>query len=465
MEIAAKTNKTSKNPKSKKGNKMKKEILKKIREKSAQITVVGLGRVGLPIAAVFANAGYHVIGVDNNKNIVSAILSSNFSSKETGIQELIREMVKIGRLETTTDIMKAVKSTNIVIICVQTPLNKTTDPNLEYLQKACNAIGKSLSKGKLVILESTVSPRTTRNFVAPVLEKKSKLKCGKDFWLVHCPERIAPGNAIQELIENARIAGGYDPESAEIAAELLTKVTKGAVLITDCTSAEVAKLAENTFRDVNIAFANELSLICERIGVDVIEVIKIANTHPRVNIHKPGCGVGGPCLTKDPYLLLHANREKNFSSKIIFPSRKLNDSMPENAVRLLVQTLKKTGKNIKNSKIAVLGVTYKGQVDDVTNSPAEPIVRRLVNLGANVVVYDPYCKETFGAEKASSVISAVRGKDAVLIETDHDIFKKLNLKELKSVMRENPIIFDCRRIIDAAEAKKHGFLYAGIGYG
>jgi UDP-N-acetyl-D-mannosaminuronic acid dehydrogenase len=444
---------------------MKKEIVKKIREKSTQIAVVGLGRVGLPIAAVFANAGYHVIGVDNNKNIIRAILSSNFSSKETGIQELIRKMVKIGMLEATTVIMEAVKSANIVIICVQTPLNKTTDPNLEYLQRACNAIGNSLSKGKLVILESTVPPGTTRNVVAPILEKKSKLKCGIDFWLVHCPERIAPGKAIQELIENTRIAGGFDPESAKIAAELLTKVTRGAVLITDCTSAEVAKLAENTFRDVNIAFANELSLICGRIGIDAIEVIKIANTHPRVNIHKPGCGVGGPCLTKDPYLLLHANSGKDFPSKIILPSRKFNDSMPENTVQSLIQILKKTGKSIKNSKIAVLGVAYKGQVDDVTNSPAEPIVHRLVDLGATVVVYDPYCKETFGAEKASSVISAVKGKDVVLIETDHDLFKKLNLKELKSVMRENPIIFDCRRIIDSVEAKKHGFLYAGIGYG
>jgi UDP-N-acetyl-D-mannosaminuronic acid dehydrogenase len=444
---------------------MKEEILRKIREKSAKITVVGLGRVGLPIGTVFAKAGYPVTGVDNNKKIVNAVLSPKFSSKETGIQELIRKFVKNGRLDATNDVVKAVKPANIVIICVQTPLNKAADPNLKYLQDACTAVGKSLSKKKLVILESTVPPRTTRDFAAPILEKNSNLKCGKDFWLVHCPERIAPGKAIQELNENARIVGGFDSESAEIAAELLARVTRGEVVITDCTSAEVAKLAENTFRDVNIAFANELSLICERIGVDVIEVIKIANTHPRVNIHTPGCGVGGPCLTKDPYLLLHANNGKPFSSIIISPSRKLNDSMPENAVRLLVQALKKASKNVKNSKIAVLGVSYKGQVDDVTNSPAEPIVRRLVDMGANVVVYDPYCKETFGAKKASSIISAVRGRDAVLIEADHDLFKKLNLKELKALMRKNPVIFDCRRIIDAREANRQGFLYSGIGYG
>ncbi len=443
---------------------MQAELVKKIREKSARITVVGLGRVGLPIAVFFANSGYHVVGVDNNKDIVEALSKPRFSSKEPGIQELARQMVKIGRLEATTEVAKAVKSTNIVIICVQTPLNKSADPDLSYLKKACATVAKSLSKGKLVILESTVPPETTRKFVAPILEKESKLKCGEDFWLVHCPERIAPGRAIQELTENARIVGGFDTESAKIAAELLDKVTKGPVLVTDCTTAEVAKLAENTFRDVNIAYANEMALICEHIGVDAVRAIKIANTHPRVNIHNPGCGVGGPCLTKDPYLLLHS-MGKDFSSKIIASSRKLNDEMPEHAVHSLLKILKETDRDIKKLRIAVLGVAYKGQVDDATSSPAKSIVHKLMDLGASVEVYDPYCKETFGAKKASSVTSAVKGKDCVLIEADHDLFKNLNLGELKSVMRENPIIIDCRRIIDVAKAKKYGFVYAGTGYG
>jgi UDP-N-acetyl-D-mannosaminuronic acid dehydrogenase len=444
---------------------MQAELVKKIREKTAQITVVGLGHVGLPIAVVFANSGYQVVGVDNNSGIVEALSGSHFSSKEPGIQELTRELVKIGRLEATTDVAKAVKSADVVIICVQTPLDRAAEPNLTYLESACTTVAKNLSRGKLVILESTVPPGTTRNFVVPILEKDSGLRCGEDFWLVHCPERIAPSRAIQELTENARIVGGFDAESANLAAELLAKVTKGAVLITDCTTAEVAKLAENTFRDVNIAFANELALICEHVGVDAVEAIKIANTHPRVNIHNPGCGVGGPCLTKDPYLLLHAMGKKAFSSKIIAPSRKLNDEMPEHAIQSILEVLKKMGKNMKQLKVAVLGVAYKGQVDDATNSPAEPIVRRLMDLGVNVVVYDPFCKETFGAEKASGILSAVEGRDCVLIEADHDLFKNLNLKELKAAMRENPIMVDCKRIVDVAEAEKHGFLYVGTGYG
>lgn len=443
---------------------MKKKLVKKIQGKSARITVVGLGRVGLPIAVVFANSGYQVVGVDNNKDIVKALSKANYSSEEPGIQELITEMVEIGRLEATTDAAKAVKSTEIIILCVQTPLNNVTDPDLSYLKKACAPVAENLSQGKLVIVESTVPPGTTRKVVAPILEKESGLKCGEDFWLVHCPERIAPGRALEELTENPRIVGGCDLESAEIAAELLSNVTKGAILVTDCTTAEVAKLAENTYRDVNIAFANELALICEHIGVDVIEAIRIANTHPRVNIHSPGCGVGGPCLTKDPYLLLHAIG-KDFSSKIISSSRKVNDDMPEHAVHSLLKMLKKMGKNVKKLEVAVLGVAYKGQVDDATNSPAESVVHRLMDLGASVVVYDPYCKETFGAKKASSIISAVKGKDCVLIEADHAVFKNLNLSELKSVMHENPIIVDCKRIINVTKAKEHGFLYVGTGYG
>jgi len=442
---------------------MKAELLKKIREKSVRIAVVGLGRVGLPIAVVFAKSGYKVVGVDNNTNLVKTISKSIFPSSEPDIQELLKEMIKVGRLEATTDIEKGVKSTEIIILCVQTPLNNAADPDLVYLQKACTLVGKNLSKGKLVIVESTVPPRTTEEVVVSILENNSKLKCGEDFWLVHCPERIAPSKAIKELTENPRIVGGLDTESAEIAAELLSNVTKGSVLITDCTTAEVAKLAENTFRDVNIAFANELALICEQIDVDVMEAIKIANTHPRVNIHNPGCGVGGPCLTKDPYLLLHAIRKKDVASKIISSSRKVNDDMPEHAVRLLLKTLKETGRNVKELEIAVLGAAYKGQVDDATNSPAKQIVKRLMELGASVSVYDPYCKETFGARKASSVVNAVRGKDCLLVVTDHGLFKNLNLRQLKSVMLENPIIIDCRRIINVSEAKNHGFLYVGTG--
>jgi len=444
---------------------VREDLIRKIRETRATVAVIGLGRIGLPIAVILANTGYEVIGVDNRKNIVKTISTLQISTKEPCIEELAKKVVERGELKATINISKAVRSADIIIICVQTPLNEKREPKLTYLEKASEAIAKNLSKGKLVIVESTVPPGTTKNLVAGILEKESKLKCGKDFWLVHCPERIAPGRAVQEFIQNSRIVGGFNKESAEIGAELLKKVTKGEILITDSISAEVAKLAENTFRDVNIAFANELALICEQLGVDAMEVVKIANTHPRVNIHQPGCGVGGPCLTKDPYLLIHPAQEKGFKPRVILPSRKLNEDMPNYTVQRIAQTLKQVGKRVKTSKIAVLGVAYKAQLDDATNSPAETVVRKLISLGAKVTVQDPYCIETFGAEKAPNFTEAVKGKDCIVIATDHEPFKNLNLKEIKTLMKEKPLIVDCRRIINPTEALKHGFLYIGVGYG
>jgi len=312
------------------------------------------------------------------------------------------------------------------------------------------------------VVQSTVPPGTTKKLVARILEEGSGLKCGEDFWLASCPERIAPGKAIREFVENVRIVGGYNSESVEIAVELFKAVTKGDILTTDCTSAEVAKLAENAFRDVNISFANELALICEQIGSDAMEVIRLANTHPRVNIHKPGCGVGGPCLPKDPYLLLHPVKDKGFKSRVIESSRELNDYMSKHTVELVVQSLRKTGKDVSDSKIAVLGAAYRGEVNETRNSPTESIVHELMGLGAKVVIYDPYCEETFGAEKAKDILEASKGSDCLVICADHEAFKRLNIQKIRALMNSKPVIIDGRRILSAVQAKKKGFLIVEV---
>jgi len=440
------------------------ELIRKIREKKAKIAVIGLGHVGLPTAAIFANAGFRVIGADVNQNIVAAVSKGKVPHVEPGLGTLLKNSIKKGKLKTTTDSMGAVKGSDVVIVCVQTPLTEDKKPNLAYLESACDGVAKWLLSGKLVVIESTVPPRTIKEVIAPLLEEKSGLRCGTDFWLAYCPERIAPGKAIQEFVENPRIVGGYNEESAEIAAELFRTVVKGGVLVTDCVNAEVAKLAENTFRDVNIAFANELALICECLGADVAEVIKLANTHPRVNVHRPGCGVGGPCLPKDPYLLLHGVKTMGFRSKVIGPSRELNDFMPEHTVELVVKALKKAGKNIKKSKIAVLGVAYKEDVNDATNSPAERIIEKLRSLGAEVFVYDPYCEETFGGRKATSILEAIKGAECIVICTGHKILKELKIEKLKKFMSKNPAIIDGGQIINPVEAERKGFKYYGIGH-
>jgi UDP-N-acetyl-D-mannosaminuronic acid dehydrogenase len=443
---------------------MDRELIEKIRRRETQITVIGLGHVGLVTAVMFAKSGFKVLGVDVKPEVIEAVSSGRSHIREHWLSELTKEVVRNGNLKVTMDPQLAFKNSEVCIVCVQTPLTRDKQPDLSYLKKACEDVAKNLSRGKLVVIESSVPPGTTRKLVAAILEGGSKLKCGRDFWLVHCPERLAVGNTVRDFTENVRVIGGYDAKSTKIAAELFKTITKGEILTTECTTAEVAKLAENSFRDVNIAFANELALICEEIGVDVVDVVKLTNTHPRVNIHKPGSGVGGPCIPKDPYLLLHVVKNKGQRLKLMLSSRELNEYMPEHTVALIVKALKKVGKDVKTSKIAILGVAFKGETNDARNSPSEGIVQKLMKLGANTVVYDPYTTESFGATRASDVREALEGADCVVIVTEHEMFKKLELEELKNLMKQNPVIVDGRRIIDPMKAKKLGFTYAGVGH-
>jgi len=424
-----------------------------------------LGHIGLPIAAAFAESGFQVIGADVSRNAVEAISSGRSHIREPGLSEVIKKVVMEGKLRSTTDTLKAAKEATVVVVCVPTPLTERTEPDLAYLEDACRTVARGLSEGKLVIIQSTLPPATTRDFVAPILERGSGLECGKHFWLAYCPERIAPGKAIQDFLENARVVGGFDQASTEMAAEIFRTVVKGDVLATDCTTAEVAKLVENSYRDSNIAFANEIALVSERVGVDFMEVMRLSNTHPRVKVHSAGCGVGGPCLPKDPYLLLHSVRGEGSRTRVIEASRTTNDFMPTHTVELVVRGMREAGKEIEDSKVAVLGAAYKGGVDDTRNSPSEKIVSQLMALGAEVMVYDPYSQESFGAKRAGDVIEAVTGSDCIVIATDHESFEKLDFGKTKSLMCEGPIIVDGRRILDPGETKRYGFAYYGIGYG
>lgn len=440
-------------------------LLEKIKTRKAHIAVLGLGHVGLPTAAIFANTGYSVTGADVKKEVVDSILSLKLDTKEPGLGKMIERNVKAGKLKAIADTVLATKQAEVMLICVQTPLTQSGKPDLRYLENVSRDVARGLAKGKLVIVVSTVPPGTVKNLVASMLEKESGLKCGADFWLAYSPERILPGNTIEEFVTNVRLVGGFDARSAELAVELFKKVTKGTIQVTDIVNAELAKLAENTFRYVNIAFANDLALMCQKMGADVIEVINLANTHPRVNIHKPGPGVGGPCLTKDPQLLLHPMGHSPFTSKLIECSKELNDYMAEHVIKLVVKALKDTNRDVKNSDITVLGIAYKAEVSDTTNSPAEKIIRKLISLGAKVRVYDPYTKENFGAKSSKSITEAVKGTDCIVVATDHKAFEKLDFRAIKRLMNTDPIIVDGRRVIDPGRARKQGFTYYGIGYG
>lgn len=438
------------------------KLIAKIQQRSLCLAVLGSGYVGLPTAALFADAGFHVIAVDIKSEVVKAVNSGASPVNEPGLKELISRNVQAGKLKATLNSAEALNQADAVIISVQTPIDENIKPNLSFLTKALEDLGKNMKKGMLVIISSTVPPGTMLRKVKPKLESLSGLEAETEFHLAYVPERIAPGKAIKEFIESPRLVGGIGSNSTKIAAELFGTVCKE-VVEADAATTEVAKLAENTFRDVNIAFANQLALVCEQLGVDVTEVIEHANTHPRVHIHTPGPGVGGPCLPKDPYLLLHSLSQTDHG--LIGVARQINDNMPKHILSLILQALENAGKDATNSKIAVLGTAYKGNVNDSRLTPSETVIRELLRLGSKVITYDPFCDENFGARKVKSLYEAIENADCMAIITDHTEFKNLRLQEIKALMNEKPAIVDGRRIISSRRAKKMGFTYYGIGLG
>jgi UDP-N-acetyl-D-mannosaminuronic acid dehydrogenase len=409
---------------------------------------------------VLAGRGLYVIGVDNDVTKVDAINDGRCYIREPGLGLMIRDAVSKGLLRATTDTVRAVKSSDAAIIAVPTPI-KSGVIDFSYLKSALESVREGLHRGLLVVIESTVPPGTTVGFAKPLLEG-SGLRVEEDFFLAHVPERIAPGRAVEELLSAPRVVGGVGPRSTEKAVELYSRVNPR-LLPTDATTAEFVKLIENAYRDLNIAFANLLALIAERIGVDVYEAIRLANTHPRVNVHLPGAGVGGPCLTKDPYMLASLARDF-WGSELILLARRLNDYMPLHVVELVERALGEEGVQLRGARVAVLGAAYKGGVDDTRESPSRRVVQELLGRGASVVVFDPYTGEAFGAERASSLEDAVRGADAVVIVTDHPEFRNLDLERLGELVRRR-VIVDGRRVVEPHRAAERGFKYYGVGFG
>jgi UDP-N-acetyl-D-mannosaminuronic acid dehydrogenase len=439
-------------------------ILRKIERRKMCLAIVGLGYVGLPTAALFAEAGFNVIGLDVKREIVEAVNEGNDPLKEPGLHALIKHSVEVNRLRATLDFIEALSQADGVIVSVQTPIDEKKSPNMSFFLVALEEIASALRREMLVVVSSTVPPGMVVNVVKPLLESASTLKADKDFYLAYAPERIAPGKALSEFAENPRLIGGIGPNSTILTKRLFGTICR-TIIATDASSAEVAKLAENTFRDVNIAFANELALLCENLQVDVLDVIRLANTHPRVKIHHPGAGVGGPCLPKDPYILLHSVRTTNLDSKVIMASRHINDCMPSHIVKFVVRGLSTGGKNIKNSKIAILGTAYKEGAGSSIFSPSEKVIKKLLILGGEVVAYDPYCEEFFGAKRAKELKEAARNADCLTIMVNHPDFRRINLDELKKLMKKDPVLVDGSRAIDPHQALQKGFRYYGIGWG
>lgn len=431
--------------------------MRKIKEKDVTIIVLGLGQVGIPTAISFLESGFRVIGFDINGAQVEKLNAGISTIPEKGLDDLIAKHIKAGTFFATQS-SDAMVDADVVIICVATPLNKSrTGADLSALNEALSSVGKKLNHMMLIIVECTVPPRTIKDVIIPQLEQVSGRKNGKNFLLAFCPERISPGNALKEFLNNDRLIGAEDDASSHATFELLSRVTNGKIYQTDAATAEISKLAENSYRDVNIAFANELALICEDHKVDVMDVINVANTHPRVNIHFPGPGVGGPCLPKDPYLLLTTFKSHD---SLIRTARGINDNMPSHVVSLILEKLKSSNLQKTEISILILGSSYKSGVNDTRNSPTQKIVSKLIEENiTEITVHDPYTKETFGAKSTSDLYGSLSKSKCVILATAHPNYSSLK----PHMFRRDCVIFDAVRVLGKDEFMKSELDYIYLG--
>ncbi len=434
---------------------------KAIANRTCSIGVVGMGYVGLPMAALFADRGYEVIGADINAELVRLVNSGKSPIKEPGMQDLVARVVASGKLRAATDGERVVKESDVVLIVVQTPLGEDKRPDLKALKGACATVAKNV-KGKLVVVESTIPPGTTKEVVVPALES-SGCKAGKDFHLAYSPERAMPSRILEEITSNPRIIGGIDDASARLTKLLYSQVTSGEIILGDIATVEVVKVIENTYRDVNIALANEIALLCENLGVDATKAIGMANRHPRVHLLSPGPGVGGHCIPKDPYFAVDSARKHGLELRVISSARKLNEAMPKHVVWMIEKALESAGKTLKDSKIAVLGVTYKGNTNDIRGSPAKDIIQSLLPF-SEVFSHDPLAMQDFGGKFSNDIEEVLKDADCVVVVADHKEYEKLDLGMLSKLVKKPGVIVDGRRMLNPEQAREKGFSYFGIGY-
>jgi UDP-N-acetyl-D-mannosaminuronic acid dehydrogenase len=447
-----------------------------------KVVVIGMGYVGIPVAVLFADVdGFSVIGVQRRSKRSGWKIEwlnegkNPIGGDEPSLSDIITRVWKKGTFRVVEDI-SVCRDADVILIDVQTPTDADHIPRYESLVEVSKEVGRYMRQGALVIIESTVAPGTTDNVVKPILEKASGLRAGKGFFLAFCYERVMVGRLIKNIVQLPRVIGGVDDESTRRAMDFYEYIVKADLYPTDALTAEMAKVVENTYRDVNIAFSNEVALICESLGVNAFKVRELVNTlpndpsnpvsNPIRNMHFPGSGVGGHCLPKDPWLLkygLDAYGKIKFVPKIIVESRELNDSMPIHTVDLVEGALAEHGKKLQGAKVAILGVAFQENSDDTRNTPSATLYAELEKRGAKPVLHDPIVRD-FELPFTSILDDALKNADAIILSTKHKDYLKLNLHDLKKKMR-TPILIDGRNAFEARLAQEAGFTYRGVGKG
>lgn len=418
-----------------------------------KIAVIGLGRVGLPLASKLADEGFEVVGIDINERVVALTNKGiAFFKDEIGLDYILNRNVAAGRLRASSKI-ELIDDCHLVVIAVPTLLSPRKEADIDAVIKVANQIAK-FSKDKVISLESTVPPFTTRK-LGKIIERLVGLKAGKDFGLAYSPERVQAPQVLKDLETYPKIVSGIDKKSVFILSEIYSTFAPRIIKMSSLEAAEIEKIVENTQRDVNIAFANELAKICEVYGVDVFEIIKAANSQPFCKILSPGAGVGGHCIPMDPYYIIKNVERMGYEPLLLKIARKINDSMPEHVVKKVKDHL------ARGRKVAILGLSFKPDIKAFEHSPTFKIVELL--KGYDVVVHDPFLEgEKFNFKTEKNFYEAIKGVECILLSTSHSVYKRIDFKRVKKLMKGN-LVVDGRGLFDRKEVEGAGLKYKGVG--
>jgi len=421
-------------------------LIEKLKEKRAHIAVLGLGYVGLPLAVVFGDAGFNVTGIDPDARKVDSI-NTGISYIPDVNTEVVAALVNSGNLTATTD-FSVLKEMDAVSICVPTPLRKTGDPDMSYILSATEELAKYVHEDMVIVLESTTYPGTTREVLLPMLTEKSGLKVGENIFVAFSPERVDPGREDWTTLNTPKVMGGITEACAEVATAWYSGAIQTVFPVSSAEAAEMAKLLENTFRMINIGMVNELAIMCERLGVDVWEVIDAAATKPFGFMKfTPGPGLGGHCIPIDPLYLSWKMKALNYNARFIELASEINTNMPRYVVSRMLEAMNDRGKTLKGSKVVVLGVAYKPDIDDVRESPALDVIGLLRNKGAQVEYHDPYIShihheyDGWEMDSVADVMKAVKESDAVVVVTNHNAY------DYKAIVDSAKFVFDSRNAL------------------
>tara|TARA_Y100000817_G_scaffold201207_1_gene157472 strand:- start:2474 stop:3826 length:1353 start_codon:yes stop_codon:yes gene_type:complete len=443
------------------------EVKKSLDSKNLRVCVVGIGRIGLPTALSFAKSGLTTIGVDINESLVEMINSDNFPLKdEPGYEEIFHTVISEKKFSATTNIEEGVSNSNLILLSLPTPMDENNIPDYSALKSVASQLSQFLKPNSLVIVESTIEPGFIEDEMISMITNNEKLIVENNFFIGVCPENANPGEILHDFTNLPRLVGGINENISKII-KLIYNSVFGVELIEmpDCKTANAVKLTTNVFRDINIAFISELSLMFEKLGIDTMKVLEAAKKKYNFQIHYPGAGVGGPCLPINSYQFLNTAKRIGLELNIIESSRKINEKMPEHVVQLLLDGFKENDKPIKDSHILLLGVSYKPNVKDIQLTPAEHIIKKLQDLGAIVHIYDPYfiSQNIFDIHTEKNLNEIISNVDSTIIVTAHDEFKKLEISLFKQM--KTPVLVDTRGIIDPEIAKQNQLIFRGLGRG